>query len=195
MFIDFLTLIMINMVAGTALLAYYLWKGIDQADQRSYGPAFGVVGLLALVLGIMMSTSWPLPGSYNIAFGEGTALFGAVFLAAGYAFSQGWDLVPTTIYAFFAGVYAIVGGVRILSLGMTKEPLLSSVGFILAGLGGVFAAPFFMWFRNNKTFRMLAILVLLVTVAIWAFTFYGSLWGHLESFAKYVPASMAVPAK
>ena len=77
MFIDYLTMIMINMVAGTALLAYYLWKGIDQADQRSYGPAFGVVGLLALVLGIMMSTSWPLPGSYNIAFGEGTALFGA----------------------------------------------------------------------------------------------------------------------
>ena len=30
MFIDFLTTVMINLVAGTVLLAYYLWKGIDE---------------------------------------------------------------------------------------------------------------------------------------------------------------------
>ena len=195
MFIDYLTMIMINLVAGSVLLAYYIWRGLDDADQRPYAAAFFGVGLLALIAGLNLSFNWPLPGSYNIAFGEGTALFGIVFLAAGYAFSQGWDLAPTSIYAFFAGVYAVLAGVRILSLGLTKEPLLSAVGFILAGLGGVFAAPFFMWFKDNKTFRMLAILVLLVTVAIWAFTFYGSLWGHLESFGKYVPALMAAPAK
>jgi hypothetical protein len=36
MFIDFLTVIMINLVAGSALLAYYLWRGIDEVDQRPY---------------------------------------------------------------------------------------------------------------------------------------------------------------
>lgn len=30
MFIDYLTLIMINMVAGTFILAYYLWRGITK---------------------------------------------------------------------------------------------------------------------------------------------------------------------
>ena len=54
MFIDFLTLVMINMVAGTVLLAYYLWKGIDEKDQRPYAAGFGGVGLVALV------TSWQL---------------------------------------------------------------------------------------------------------------------------------------
>jgi len=39
MFIDYLTIIMINLVAGTVLLAYYLWKGIDEKDQRPYASA------------------------------------------------------------------------------------------------------------------------------------------------------------
>ena len=193
MFIDYLTLIMINMVAGTVILAYYLWKGIDEQDQRPYAAAFGGVGLLAVILGLQLSLTWPLPGSYNIGFGETTTLFGVVFLATTLALSQGWDLIPISLYAFFAGVDAILVGLRIISLGLTQEPILSAIGFILAGLGGIFAAPFFIFFRNNKTFRALAIVVLLATAAIWAFTFYGSLWGHLASFAKWVPASMAAP--
>jgi len=190
MFVDYLSLIMINLVAGTVALAYYLWKGMDDADQRPYAAVFGVTGLLALVLGLHMSLTWPLPGSYNVGFGEATTLFGVVFLATGIAISQGWSLLPVAIYAFFAGVDAIVVGSRILSLGLTKEPILSAVGFISAGLGGVFAAPFFLWFKTNKTFRLLGALVLLLTAALWAFTFYNALWGHLEAFGKWVPLTM-----
>jgi putative membrane protein len=190
MFIDYLTLAMINLVAGTVVLAYYLWKGMDDQDQRPYAAVFGVTGLLALVLGLHMSFNWPLPGSYNIGFGETTTLFGVVFLATALALSQGWSLLPVSIYAFFAGVDAVLVGARILSLGLTKEPIMSAIGFISAGLGGVFAAPFFLWFKNNKTFRMLAALVLLATAALWAVSFYGALWGHLESFSKWVPLTM-----
>jgi len=117
-------------------------------------------------------------------------LFGVVFLATGLALSQGWNLMPVTIYAFFAGADAVIVGARILSLGLTKEPLISAVGFVLAGLGGLGAFPFFMWFRDNKLVRWIAILVLLATAAIWSVTFYGSLWRHLESFSKWVPPTM-----
>jgi predicted PurR-regulated permease PerM len=72
-------------------------------------------------------------------------------------------------------------------------PAFFGVGFILAGLGGVGAAPFFLWFRNNRTVRLIAILVLLATAAIWAVTFYGSLWSHLESISKWVPSTMSTP--
>ncbi len=190
MFIDYLTLIMINMVAGTALLAHYLWKGMDEQDQRPYAPIFSMLGLVAIVTGLHLSFTWPLPGSYNIAYGETTTLFGVVFLATGIALSQGWSLVPTAIYAFFAGVDAILVGARILNLGLTKEPVMSAIGFILSGLGGIASAPFFIWFKGNRTVRMLGILLLVVTAALWAFTFYGSLWGHLESFGKWAPATM-----
>ena len=190
MFIDYLTLVMINMVAGTALLAYYLWKGMDEADQRPYAAAFFGVGLLSLITGLHLSFTWPLPGSYNVGYGDATTLFGVVFLATAIALWQGWNLLPVAIYAFFAGVDAVIVGARIWSLQMTKEPLMSAIGFMLAGLGGVFSAPFFLWFKNNRSARMLGVLLLVVTAVLWAVTFYGSLWGHLESFGKWVPATM-----
>ncbi len=191
MFIDFLTLVMINLVAGTVLLAYYLWKGIDEKDQRPYAAAFFVTGLVSLVTGLRLSFTWPLPGSFNVGYGDATTLFGVVFLATGIALSQGWSLVPVTIYAFFAGVDAVIVGFRILSLNLGQEPLVAAAGFVLAGLGGLASFPFFQWFRDNKVVRWIAILVLLATAAIWAVTFYSALWGHMASFAKWVPATMA----
>jgi putative membrane protein len=190
MFIDYLTLIMINMVAGTFLLAYYLWRGIDEADQRPYAAAFFGVGLLALITGLHLSFTWPLPGSYNIGYGEATTLFGMVFLITAISLWNGWNLLPVAIYAFFAGVDAIVVGVRIFSLQLTKEPLLSAVGFILAGLGGLGAAPFFLWFRNNRIVRLIAVGLLVATALLWAVTFYGSLWSHMESFKDWLPPTM-----
>jgi putative membrane protein len=71
----------------------------------------------------------------------------------------------------------------------------AAIGFVMAGLGGVGAFPFLQWFKDNKAVRWLAVAVLLVTAAIWAVTFYGALWAHMASFAKWVPATMAAPAK
>lgn len=190
MFIDYLTMIMINLVAGSVLLAYYIWRGLDDADQRPYAAAFFGVGLLALIAGLNLSFNWPLPGSYNVGYGDTTTLFGIVFLSTGLALWNGWNLLPVAIYAFFAGIDAVIVGARILNLGLTKEPVISGVGFILAGLGGVAAAPFFMWFRDNRTVRLLAAAVMVITAAIWAVTFYGALWGHMEAFSKWVPATM-----
>jgi len=194
MFIDYLTLIMINMVAGTVILAHYIWKGIDELDQRPYAAAFGAVGLIGVVTGLQLSFTWPLPGSFNVGYGDATTLFGVVFLATAVALSQGWDLLPVTFYAFFAGIDAIIVGIRILSLGLGQEPLVAAVGFVLSGLGGVFSAPFFMFFKNNKLVRYAAIVVLLVAAGIWAVTFYSSLWGHMASFSKWLPATMAPAA-
>jgi putative membrane protein len=191
MFIDFLTLVMINLVAGTVLLAYYLWKGLNVEDQKPYAAAFGLTGLLSLILGLRLSFTWPLPGSYNVGYGDATTLFGVVFLATAISLAKGWDLKPVALYSFFAGIDAVIVGIRIWSLQLGKEPLIAAVGFILAGLGGVFAFPFFQWFRDNKIFRWIAILILLVTAAIWAVTFYGALWDHMANFAKWVPATMA----
>ena len=190
MFIDFLTLVMINLVAGTALLAYYLWRGIDEADQRAYAAAFFGVGLISLVTGLQISFTWPLPGSYNVGYGDATTLFGVVFLATSFALYFGSSLIPVSIYAFFAAIDALIVGVRIYSLNLTKEPLISAVGFVLAGLSGLGVFPFLMWFRQNKMVRWIGILLLAATVVLWAVTFYGSLWGHMDAFSKWVPATM-----
>lgn len=190
MFIDFLTVLMINLAAGTALLAYFILKGIPAEDNKAFAAGFGVVGLIAFLGGLMMSFNWPLPGSYNIAFGESTLLFGGVFLGAALALAKGWDLMPVSIYAFFAGVEAVLVGVRIIDLGLTRSPLASGIGFILAGVGGVAAAPGMGLLKKSKTFRYLAAGVLLIVSLFWAYTFYNALWGHLESFSSWIPLTM-----
>lgn len=189
MFIDYLTIIMINLVAGTALLAYYLYKGFDAEDQRPFASGFGIVGLLGVILGLVLTFTWPLPGSYNIGYGEATTLFGGVFLATAFTLYHRWDLKPVALFAFFAGVYAVIVGIRIISLGLTQEPILSGVGFIMAGLGGVLAFPTF-GLLKNKTFRLLAVAVLAITALLWAVTFYTSLWQHLDAFKTWVPVLM-----
>ena len=191
MFIDFLTLVMINLVAGTALLAFYLWRGIDEKDQRAYAAAFFGVGLISLVTGLQISFTWPLPGSYNVGYGDTTALFGVVFLTTAIALWVGSNLIPVGIYSFFAAIDALIVGFRIYSLNLTKEPLISAVGFILAGLAGLGVFPFLMWFRENKTVRWIGVLLLLATTVLWAVTFYGSLWGHMDSFSKWLPPTMS----
>jgi putative membrane protein len=190
MFIDYLTVIMINLVAGSVLLAYYLWKGLDQKDQRPYAAAFFVVGLVSLVTGFQLSFTWPLPGSFNVGYGDATILFGVVFFGTALSLWQGWDLLPVSIYSFFAGIDAIIVGLRLYSLHLGQEPLVAALGFVLAGLGGVGAFPFLQWFRGNKAVRWVAILVLVVAAGIWAVTFYSALWAHMASFSKWVPATM-----
>ncbi|MEH2357075.1 DUF981 family protein [Nostoc sp.] len=189
MFIDYITLMLINMVAGLFLLADYVYRGIDNSNQRPWIPGFGITGAIALTTGLHMSFTWPVMGSFNIAFGETSVLFGILFIAAAIALAQNWDLLTIAIYGFFAGAVAIVVGIRIINLNLTKQPLLSGIGFILTGLGGIFAAPTLYW-KTNRTWRLIGVAVLIVAALIWALTGYLAYWNHLEGFQKWVPAPM-----
>jgi putative membrane protein len=119
MFINYITLMLINLVAGLFLLAGYVYYGIDRANQKLWIPGFGITGAIALVTGLHVIFTWPLTGSFNIAYGETTVLFGVLFLGASFALAFGWDLLTVAVYGFFAGLVAIVIGVRILRIDAT----------------------------------------------------------------------------
>jgi putative membrane protein len=189
MFIDYITLMLINMAAGLFLLSYFLYQGLDSPNQKQWIPGFGMTGGIALATGLHMIWTWPIAGSFNIAFGETTVLFGIIFITAALALAQGWELLTVAIYAFFAGISAMVIGLRIINLSLTNQPLLSGVGFILTGLGGVLAAPT-LYLKTNRTWRLLGASVLVVAALIWAFTGYLAYWNHLEGFQKWVPLPM-----
>lgn len=136
-----------------------------------------------------MTLTWPVPGSFNIAFGEMSVLFGTVFIGASVAIAQNWDLMTVTIYAFFAGAAAILVGVRIMTLGLTTQPILSGIGFILSGLGGVCATPALL-LRTNRTLRLIGAIVLVAAALIWALTAGVAYWGHIAKFSNWVPYPM-----
>jgi putative membrane protein len=191
MFIDFLDLMLINLFAGLTLLAFYLYKNPDDPDQKSWVPGFAAVGVIALVTGFFMVFTWPLPSSFNIAFGSPSILFGALFLAAAFSLAKNWDPGGLAIYAFIAGAVAIVIGARIIDLEMTRNPSLTGTGFILTGLGGVALAVslYFRTLRSRRGLRLIVVAILLAAAAIWAYTAYDALWGHLKSFMSWTPAT------
>ena len=190
MFIDYITLMLINMVAGLVLLADFVYRGLEGANPKRWIPGFGLVGGIALATGLHMIWTWPIPGSFNISFGETSVMFGGLYLATSVALAMSLDLLTITVYAFFAGVTAIVVGARIISLGQTRQPVVAGLGFMLTGLGGVFAAPTLVYLKTNRGWRTLGAIVLLLAAVIWAFIGYMAYWGHMASFSDWQPPVM-----
>jgi putative membrane protein len=185
-FINYITLMLINMVTGLALLASFVYHGFDSNPKR-WIPGFGMVGAIALATGLPMIWTWPVVGSFNIAFGETTVLFGILFVTTAIALAMNWDLYPITVYGFFAGITAILIGIRIINLDLTRRPLMSGLGFILTGLGGVLAAPTLVFLKDNRPWRILGTVVLIVAAVIWAITGYLAYWGHIADYGNWQP--------
>ncbi len=189
MFIDFVTLMLINTAAGLTILACFVYWGLSDQDQERWAPAFAAPGFVSLIAGLHMIFNWPLPGPYNSAFGEMSVLFGALFLGTALALWKGWNKIPLAIYGFFAGLFAIAAGIRFIDLGLTMKPALTGVAFICAGLGGVFALPT-LYLRTNKNVRLIGAIVLMIAAGILALTGYMGLWMHMQGFEKWMPATM-----
>lgn len=178
MMIDYVTLMLINMTAGLVTLAWFLWTAIDSEGRAKWAPAFLIPGLVAVICGFRMTFTWPLPAPYSMLFGEMSVLLGALFVAAAWALAKGWSMLPLGIYAFFAGSAAILLGVRLITLSLTKSPALSGAGFILTGLAGVFTG-LALWQYKVKLLRAAGAAVLLAAAAIWALTAYLAYWSHM----------------
>jgi len=189
MFINYITLMLTNLAAGLALLAAYVYWGLDSKQQTLWIPGFGVVGAIALVTGLHMIWTWPVPGVFNMAFGECSVLFGILFAGTSVALAQRWELFTLAVYGFFAGLAAIVYGIRIIDLGLTLKPVVSGLGFILSGLGGVCAAPM-LSLKGNKGLRLIAAIILLIAALIWLWTDLFAIWGHMEGYGDWQPLPM-----
>lgn len=178
-FTDYVTLMLVNMAAGLAVLAVFLVRWPPAEKTAPWAPAFGIAGLVAVACGLHMIFTWPLPQPYNIPYGELSILLGVLFLGAAWSLAKGWSLLPLTIYAFFAGVTAVVMGVRFISLGLTQAPVPSGIGFILTGLGGVFAAAAVL-LQKFAPLRWAGALVMLLAALIWFWTGLMAYWMHVN---------------
>lgn len=190
MFTDYIPLMLVNMAAGLVILAAFFWKAFGGPNERSWAPALAMVGLVAFATGCHMTLTWPVPkleeinlAWANVAFGEMTVLFGALFLAAGLAVGKGWRLHGVGIFALIAGAAAVVVGVRIGDLGLSRTPQLTMVGFILTGAAGPLALLIILAPRV-RALRVIAALGLLASAAIWLYIGLPAYWSHLERFSQ-----------
>jgi len=192
MFINYISLMLINLASGLALLAGYVYFGLGKSNQKRWIPGFGVVGAIALVTGLNMTFTWPIPGSFNIAFGETNVLFGILFVGTSLTLAMGWELITLGIYGFFAGLVSLLIGFRIINLGLTQIPLLAGIGFILVGLGGIFSAPT-LSLKATQLLRTIGGIVLIVAALIFAFIGLSAYWVHLANFSTWQPLPTRSP--
>ena len=185
MFIDFLSLMLINMVVALVLHALFMWRFIDK-DPKKIAPGFLLTGFIALVTGFRMIFTWPLPGAYNIMYGETTVLIGGFFFMAGLVTVFGWDLLTVGIYAFFAGAVSVLLGIRILDLNLTSEPLVAALGFVVTGATAILTLPALV-FPKVKWIRWIVALAALASAVIWVVVCFPAYWGHIAAFAKWPP--------
>ncbi|MFZ0033883.1 MAG: DUF981 domain-containing protein [Sedimentisphaerales bacterium] len=178
MFIDYVSLMLINMAAGLCVLAFFVAAAVHKDDRRCWSPAFAITGLIASITGFVMSFTWPLPYPYNVAYGELSIMFGLLYLAAALSLAKGLNLMPIGIYAVFAGAVAILVGIRFIDLGLSTTPVRSGIGFILTGSIGVLM-PFLLCLKKVKVIRLLGALLPLAAAFIWAWTGCTAYWHHL----------------
>ena len=189
MFTDYITLLLVNMAAGLFVLALYLFFGAGKEDCRPWAAPFAMAGLVAFVVGLHMTLTWPIPKLdkvdlrwANIAYGEMSVLLGVLFLGGALALGKGWSLAPLGAYALVASAAAVVVGARIFNAHLSAAPTLTAIGFLLTAGGGVLTTLALARFGGLFS-RVVAGLVLLATGAMWALVAGQAYWGHLASFS------------
>jgi len=139
MFADYISLMLINTMIAYFLLAGYVYSGMNDVDQGKWAIGFMMTGFVSLVFGAYVCLTWPLPGPFNMAYGEMPVLLGIILLGAGSALAKGWDLLAAAWFGFFAGWAPIIIGVQLIRLKLTSYPMVSGIGFILSGAASVLA--------------------------------------------------------
>jgi putative membrane protein len=191
MFIDYVTMLLINMVAGLVMLACWIFLDAGTPQERRWVPGLLMVGVLGLATGLHMVFTWPLPGSFNILYGEMSVFFAILMLGLALVLLAGLDLLPVALYAAFAGVASLLIGIQVLHLELTPHPPLTGIAFIWMGAVGLLAVPM-LRLRGVPAFRVFGALGLLVAAILWGVTGYLAYWNHVQPSAQWKPLTLQV---
>lgn len=192
MYIDYLPLLLVNVVAGLTLIAGWMFLDAGMPLERRWVPGLLMAGLLGLAAGLHMVFTWPLPGSGNVLYGEMSVFFGLLLLGLGFVLVFGLDPLPVALYGAFAGVAAILVGVQVFKLGPVPNPQLVGAGFVWMGLLGLGAVPM-LRAHGVPAVRLFGTLALLVAAVIWAVVAYTAYWHHVQPATHWQPPQMQQP--
>jgi putative membrane protein len=189
MFIDYLSLLLVDIGAGLAGLAHYLYRAPAEGHRRGWAAGFFVAGLLGILLSLPMELTWPLPSSFNIAYGDAALYLSMAFIGAAITLTFEWEPLVPALYGLFGAIYGIILGIRLWTLHMGADPALAGIGYIVTGLGGIFTVPALVY-RNQRMWAYIAAVLLAIAALIWLVTGYEAGWAHLSDFIKYLPPTM-----
>ena len=190
-FIDPLTVMLLSLGMSALLLAlYYFRVGSGKKDISSLVvPAF-ILGLFNAVSGFLMSFTWPLPGSYNMLFGDPLLVLGLLMIAGSYMISKGMDVKALSLLGFLLGIYLLVGMIGITRFNMeTGNDWLTATGlYAFSMLAAIFSPILYLKPKGSNKYAYYFEVFLLVVVMLLALLIgYMGFYEHLGAFSTYFP--------
>lgn len=189
-FIDYLTAMMTLSMAinlEVMYMSYRLGSSAARDELRSIGLVMMMLGLPTTIFGLTMSITWPLPGSYNILFGDAFLYLGIVTLIGGLLlYSVEPDKFKAASFPVaFLSLITIIYGASIYTHGLTNSPVLAFSFYSFEGLGGIVTA--LLLYRRTKSIAYAVIALLAIATIIMLIIDVGAIFQHPALFAKYSP--------
>ncbi|MEM3020008.1 MAG: DUF981 family protein [Candidatus Micrarchaeaceae archaeon] len=190
-FIDPLTVMLLSLGMSALLLALYYFKvGSGKKDISSLVVPVFILGLFNAVSGFLMSFTWPLPGSYNILFGDPLLVLGLLMIAGSYMISKGMDVKVLSLLGFLLGIYLIVGmiGITQFNLESGNDWLTATGLYGFSMLAAIFSPVLYLKPKGSGKYAYYFEVFLLVVVMLFALLIgYMGLDEHLGAFSTYFP--------
>lgn len=187
LYVNYLTLSLVAVTAILFVAARWVLAGEARLESReAYAFAALAGGIVMSATGYHLALTWPLPGQYNIAFGEPLASFGSLLVVGAMALRRGADLRPIATLAAFSGAATVLVAVAIARYGLTLIPLQATAAIGSAGL----AALCFPFRARHGALRVATGLLLIVSGVLFATITAPAILHHLapDSFDRWLPA-------
>ncbi|MEM0106672.1 MAG: DUF981 family protein [Candidatus Micrarchaeaceae archaeon] len=183
-FIDSLTIMLLSLGMSTAILAiYFLMNALGRRDTNKLYIPMLVFGLFDAISGGIMSFTWPLPGAYNMLFGDPLLMLGLIMIAGSYMLMKEIKVGILSVAGIFLGLYLAVESAGIVNFKLESgNNLIGALGlYVLSAVAGLISPIAILDARRNRKayFFMFIILALITLVAL--FIGYSGIYEHLAS--------------
>jgi uncharacterized membrane protein len=141
----------------------------------------GATGFYLFITGLSISVRWPFAtiagGVYNVLFGGSASLAGLLLLAASVSLFLNKGLKVVSYFAVIVGLYLVVDAASIFHYGLTTNPALSTVYFLVPAVAAFLSIPAF--HTDNKWLRWLFTIAAFLFALLWLYNAANTTWGHL----------------
>lgn len=172
-----------------AVYLLYVARGKETPEiRKQFGALFFIIGLFSL--GGFVQLIWSdwagFPaGHYTELFGVTTGLFAFMLLSAGFFLYTGLGLHALAWPSVLLGLYLIQGARAVLEFNLTRNPPMTFVLWLAAGLASIGILPYVYAGESNRQKLAYAGAVVLAVMALAAFiTGFFGFYGHIESVIR-----------
>ncbi|MGC8629315.1 MAG: DUF981 family protein [Candidatus Micrarchaeia archaeon] len=185
MFVDPLAVMLLGVSASAAFLAYAVF-GLAKGKRNLaiLAPVMFALGAFDFLSGFYLSFFWPLPGAYNMLFGDPMLILGIIMLAGAYALHENFDVRPISLLGFLLGIYLFAESYGMVAFGLEKGvyllPALSF--FLLSAISAILSPVVYLSPKGSgkALYYLLGVVLVLVVIAA-LFVGLSSIIGHLQA--------------